>query len=101
MSVVKKVDPEWFPSEAPELKVGEEVEVGDAEQLLNEGKVELVGGSKKEVVEEAPVEEATSGDVEGEDSEPAEEELVENQCPECKFIAKNSVGLNSHKRSHD
>lgn len=86
MALVKKVDPEWFPSEAPELKVGEEVEIGDAEQLLNEGKVELADGPKDSVASDTSVGEAT--------------ELKDNQCAQCKFIAKSSGGLLAHKRSH-
>ena len=41
--LVKKIDPEWFPMEAPELGVGETVELHtDPARLIMEGKVEIV-----------------------------------------------------------
>lgn len=37
--LVRKVDPTWEPSENPKIKVGETLEVTEAEQLIAEGKV--------------------------------------------------------------
>jgi len=42
MPLVRKIDPEWAPSENPTLGVGEEIEISDPGKLVDEGKVELV-----------------------------------------------------------
>ena len=40
---VKKINPDWFPSENRELKVGEIVEITNPEELIRKGMVQAVG----------------------------------------------------------
>lgn len=47
MPKVVKVDPEWSPSKKPDLKVGESIEIGYANRLIVEGKVEIYKEPKK------------------------------------------------------
>lgn len=41
--LVRKKNPEWFPSENKELKVGETIEITDPKQLILNGEAEAVG----------------------------------------------------------
>ena len=41
--LVKKVNPDWFPSESPRLLVGEKIEITDPKNLILNGDVEAIG----------------------------------------------------------
>lgn len=47
--LVKKIDPEWAPSENKNLKVGETIEITDAKSLILAGKVKAIGSRGEEV----------------------------------------------------
>lgn len=47
--LVKKKNPEWFPSEAPRLKVGETIEITDPKQLIVNGDVAPLGENGEEI----------------------------------------------------
>src|SRR5258708_9741112 len=50
MAIVKKVNPDWYPSEKRDLQVGEVFEFpGNVEQLVKEGTVTLVDENGNEV----------------------------------------------------
>lgn len=68
--LVRKIDPEWFPSEKTDLKVGETIHLDNPHTLINEGKV-------------APAEEV-QGFI----------------CDVCGKTLKSKIGLISHARTH-
>lgn len=80
MPLVKKVDPEWFPTESPYLQVGEVIEISQPRYLIEQGKV---------VVAETPAETRIEPQFTG--------QFV---CKSCGFTAKNALGLLSHQRRH-
>lgn len=47
--LVKKINPEWFPSESPFLQVGETIEITDPKSLILAGKVKAVGAMGEEL----------------------------------------------------
>ncbi len=47
--LVKKIDPEWVPSEKKDLLVGETIEITNPRQLITEGKVVAIGSSGEEI----------------------------------------------------
>ena len=49
MSLLKKISPEWFPAENPELAVGETIEITDPEWLLKSGTAVEVDAKGNEV----------------------------------------------------
>jgi predicted transcriptional regulator len=47
--LVKKINSEWFPSEKPDLKVGETIEITDAKALIVSGDVVGIGKHGEEL----------------------------------------------------
>lgn len=72
MPEVRILDPEFKPSEFPDARPGDVIDVTYADQLLAEGKVQLVTD--------------TEGDV--------------NICTDCGFVAKSATGLKTHSKKH-
>ena len=71
MVKVVKVDPEWFPIEKPDLKVGETIDITNPQTLLDQGKVKLA------------------------------KEEEEYKCDVCGFVAKSKIGLIGHAKKHN
>lgn len=72
MTKVRILDPELKPVEFPDAKPGFIMDATDVEQLLAEGKVELVTSTEGEI----------------------------NICTDCGFKAKSELGLKRHSVKH-
>jgi hypothetical protein len=81
MTLVKKVDPYWFPNNDRTVKVGDIIDVTYPDELIEEGKVALT-------TDLSPVEEYRSID-------------TKNKCTTCGFVSASSFGLQAHQRKHD
>lgn len=54
MALVRKINPEWFPREKPDLGLGETIDITDPDRLILEGHVELATEAPQEAEEPTP-----------------------------------------------
>lgn len=81
MPLVKKIHPDWFPKEKPDMKVGDTLEVSNVQALIDQGLAELTTEEKKE--------------------EPKEEvKPMGFKCEQCDFTTERKAALMSHARKH-